>query len=213
MNFESVLFDFDYTLGDSTIGIFESANFALVQMGYAPAELESVRKSVGLTLEQTFTYLTTIEDNVLSQNFARLFKEKADVIMTASTALLPDALDTLKWLKAKAIKTGIVTTKRHYRIDEILAKFTAASLIDIIVGSEDVTNKKPDPEGLLYALERMAVKKENALYVGDSIVDAKTAENAGVSFVAVTTGATVKEAFYRYPHIKIIDNLSQLLSL
>jgi phosphoglycolate phosphatase len=213
MNFEAIVFDFDYTLGDSTKGITMSINYALTQLGYEPSDLESIRKTIGLSMKETFIRLTQINNDEQSDKFIRLFREKADIVMTECTELLPYALDTLRQAKANNIKTGIVTTKYHYRINQILDKFNAVSLIDIIVGSEDVKFEKPNPEGLIYAMNEINVRKERALYVGDSIVDAETAKLAGVSFIGVTTGTTTEVEFSKFPHIKIIDNLSQLQSI
>ncbi|MDE6710092.1 MAG: HAD-IA family hydrolase, partial [Oscillospiraceae bacterium] len=47
----------------------------------------------------------------------------------------------------------------------------------------DVKIEKPNPEGLLWAIEHLDAMNEEILYVGDSLVDAKTAENAKVEFV------------------------------
>ncbi len=52
--------------------------------------------------------------------------------------------------------------------------------VDIIVGADDVKTEKPNPEGLLSVIEDLGAMKEEVLYVGDSLVDAKTAENAKV---------------------------------
>lgn len=211
MDFEAIIFDFDYTLGDSTKGICMSINYALTKLGYEPSDLESIRKSIGLSMKEAFVQLTQIKNDEQSNKFIKLFKEKADIVMTECTELLPYALDTLKQAKANDLKTGIVTTKYHNRINQILDKFNALSLIDIIVGSEDVKFEKPNPEGLLYAIDRINVRKEKVLYVGDSIVDAETAKHARVNFIGVTTGTTSKEDFLKFPHITIIDNLRQLV--
>ena len=63
-------------------------------------------------------------------------------------------------------------------------------------------------------LKHLSVKAENCfyvgkiLYVGDSLVDAKTAENAKVKFAAVLTGTTTKDEFADYKSVCIADNIS-----
>ncbi len=210
MNYKAVFFDFDYTLGDSTIGIVKSANYGLQNLGYQEAEVETIKRTVGLTLKDTFKKLTNNTDECKAEQFVLLFKEKADQVMTDSTELLPYALETLKSLKAKQIHTGIVTTKLHYRITQILEKFHATEFVEYIVGAEDVKVEKPDPEGLLFIIEKMGLRKEEVLYVGDSLVDAKTAQNAGIAFAGVLTGTTTKVEFQEYPHMIIMDDLSKL---
>ena len=117
--------------------------------------------------------------------------------------------DMLSEFKRRGIETGIVTTKFHYRIEAILRKFGAEDLIDVIVGGEDVTCEKPDPEGLLKAVETLGRDKQDVLYVGDSLVDAKTAQSAGVDFAAVLTGTT--KDFSDYYNAVIADDLHGIL--
>ncbi len=211
--FSAYIFDFDYTLGDATKGIVMCVNDALQKMSMPQCSSDEIRKTVGLTLAETFYKLTGIEEPARGEEFALRFKEKADQVMTESTELFPDTIETLTKLKSRNAGLGIVTTKYHYWIDEILRKFRIEQLIDVIVGFEDVKIAKPNEEGLLSAIGWMNVAKDNAVYIGDSIVDAKTARNAGVAFIAVTTGVTPAYAFEEFPHEHIIYSLSELLGL
>lgn len=113
-------------------------------------------------------------------------------------------------LKEEGYQTGIVTTKFHYRIVQILCRFAAEGLVDVIVGAEDVKAVKPDPAGLLLAVEKLGTAKEEVLYVGDSYVDAAAAERAGVRFAGVLTGTTAREAFEQYPCVFIGENVSEV---
>lgn len=210
--YRAILFDFDFTLGDSSGGIIICVQYALEQMGYEPGSPDAIRKTIGLSLPQTFEQLTGIQNAALGGQFAGLFRQKADKVMTAHTHLLPGTIPFLSALKNNGLKTGIITTKFHYRIDEILEKFGVSHLIDVIVGCEDVKNVKPDPDGLLLALSKLAISKDSALFVGDSVIDAKAACGAGIDFIAVTTGTTGREAFTNIPHRHIADSLMELAS-
>ena len=72
---------------------------------------------------------------------------------------------------------------------------------------------KPNPEGLLKSLEYFNCNKEDVLYVGDSYIDAKAAENGHIDFIGVTTGTTTQKDFNEYNNIKIVDNLSDILEV
>ena len=208
--YSTCIFDFDYTLGDATNGIVESVNYALLKMDFPTYEKDKIRDTVGMSLPETFTHLTQNCDTEQRAKFVKLFKEKADEVMTENTELLPDTIKVLSLLKSKEIKTGIVTTKYHYRIVEILNKFHINNLIDIIVGSDDVKNAKPHPEALLTAIKKLDAHDNHVLYVGDSVIDAKTALSANVDFIAVTTGTTKKDEFLHFPYVSIIHTLSEL---
>ena len=210
MKYQAVVFDFDYTLGDSTEGILSSVRYGMERLGRGPMERESVRRTIGLSLQETYRALTGDSSG-----------EQADKVMVGHTELFPDTMELLQALKGRGMRAGIVTTKYHYRIDAILEKCHAAEYIDLIVGGEDVSAPKPDPEGLFLVLETWGLPREQVLdafhlssdqvlYVGDSAVDAKTADAAGVDFAGVTTGTAAKEELEKYPCIGVYRELSAL---
>lgn len=125
MMYKAVIFDFDYTLGDSTNGIVRSANYALTKLGYEKKEVGEIKRTVGLTLKETFRALTGDPEDSKAARFAELFREKADIVMTDNTILYNDTMMVLSEFSCLGIKTGIVTTKFHYRIDAVLRKFKA----------------------------------------------------------------------------------------
>lgn len=204
---KAVIFDFDYTLGDSTEGIVLSANYAFEKLGYEAKETERIQRTIGLPLKETFMQLEYSSNESEAEEFATYFKQKADDVMVAHTRLYKGVEDSLKKLREQGYKVGIVTTKYRYRIEAIFSKYEALDLLDFIVGGDNVKIEKPDPEGLLWAVEHLGVEKEEVLYVGDSIVDAKTAQNAGIAFIGVLTGTTGKEDFAIYPYEKLCKDI------
>lgn len=192
---KAIIFDFDYTLGDSTNGIALSINYALEHLGHTQKSLDQIKRTIGLSLKDTYYQLTSDNQPDNAIEFAALFKEKADIVMVDNTELYEGVKLGLEKLKAEGYMTAIVTTKFHYRINQILKKHSANELIDMIVGAEDVKIEKPNPEGLLWTIDHLGVKKQEVLYVGDSLIDAETAERAEVRFAAVLTGTTKKAEF------------------
>lgn len=210
MRYKNYIFDFDYTLGDATKGIIQSVHHALGKMGMPLPSPDRVRQTVGMPLTDAFTFFTGDRDPGLQASFVKLFGEKADRVMTQNTVLFADTMEVLALLRAKGAGLGIVSTKYRYRLLQIMDKFDMGPLIDVIVGSDDVKNPKPDPEGLLRAMESLGTARQDVLYIGDSTIDIETAKRAGVDFVAVTTGVTAREAFFPFPHIAIVDSLSAI---
>ena len=210
LRYRAVIFDFDYTLGDSTEGIIESANYGLEAAGHKAASRERIRKTIGLSLRETYRVLTGDGSEEKAEVFDKYFKEKADHVMVENTTLYQGAIQLLSALKEQGVQVGIVTTKYHYRIDAIMEKCHGTEYIDLIVGGEDVKVPKPDPEGGLLALDLWKLPKEEVLYVGDSLVDAMTAERAGVDFAGVTTGTTRREELEQYPCVGVYGDLDGL---
>lgn len=210
MKYNTVIFDFDYTLADATYGIVSSFNYAFSRLEIPVCDCERIKRTVGLSLDEAFVQLTDNEDKALLNSFRIFFREKADEVMSKNTVLFEDTVSTLQKLKRDGINTGIVTTKYHFRIDETLNFHGVSGLVDVIVGGEDVKVPKPSPEGLLLAVDSLNAELNEVLYIGDSVIDAKTALAANVDFAAVTTGTTHKEEFSEYPCVKILNNLSEL---
>lgn len=211
MKYKVYLFDFDYTLADSSRGIVMCYRHILDRHGYTSPTDDDIKRTIGKTLEDSFALLTGVTDAVRLAEFRRQYVKEADVYMTANTVLFPEVEDVLRRLKADGARLGIISTKFRYRIRELLVAKGLDDVFDLIVGGEDVVAAKPSPEGVLMALERLQVRKEDTLYVGDSVVDAETAQAAGVSFAGVTHGITTAGELSVYPHQLVMASLKELL--
>lgn len=82
-----IMFDFDYTLGDSTNGIALSINYALEQLGYTTKNIDEIKKTIGLSLKETYFTLTGNNDLNEAEQFAKFFKDKADNVMVENAIL------------------------------------------------------------------------------------------------------------------------------
>jgi phosphoglycolate phosphatase len=207
---QTIVFDFDYTLADSSQGIVECVNYALRQLGLPEVSQDRICAMIGLSLPATLTQLAGQAHLSRTEDFVRLFIQRADEVMVNRTAVLEGVSETLRTLKSEGFSTGIVSTKFRHRIESVLSRERLLTWFDTIVGGEDVRAHKPDPEGLLTAIGQLKSQPANCLYVGDSVTDAETAERAGVSFVAVLSGVTPREEFIRYRVVRILRRISEL---
>jgi pyrophosphatase PpaX len=100
----------------------------------------------------------------------------------------------LRDLSGAGVAVAAATSKRRASA-EIAAGLTGlSSHLDVLVTMEDTVVHKPDPEPLLLAVNRLGATPDQAVYVGDAIVDVQAARNAGMAAVAVTWGAGVRAA-------------------
>ena len=211
MHYTTYLFDFDYTLADSSRGIVLCFRHVLERNGYTDVTDDAIRRTIGKTLEESFSILTGETDPARLADFKQQYRKEADVHMTPNTRLFPETLDVLRRLKERGAKVGIISTKYRFRIHDTMDQHLPADFLDIVVGGEDVTRAKPDPEGLLHAITELGVEKTDVLYIGDSTVDAETALAAGVDFAGVTHGVTTADELACYPHCRIMASLEELL--
>lgn len=208
------IFDFDYTLVDSSRGIVTCFRHVLGNHGHTGVTDTEIKRTIGKTLEESFSILTGITEARTLADYKREYVKAADVHMTANTFFFPETIEVLETLKSQGAVLGIVSTKFRYRILDLFEITGHDGLVDFIVGGEDVTAAKPDPEGLLLAIGRASGGgKSEVLYVGDSVVDAATAQAAGTDFAGVLHGMTTCEELKTYPHVAIVDDLRGILPI
>ena len=206
---KALLFDFDYTLADSSDGIVACVNHALNALKLPEARPSEIRRTIGLSLEVMFDRLTGL-DGRLALEFRRRFIERADEIMVPSTHLYPWVNNLIGELAGLGLELGIVSTKRRGRIEAVLAREGLDSAFSIVVGSDMVSAPKPDPEGLLLALETLGARRDQAAYVGDSPADAEAALRARLSFIGVLSGTTPEPELARFPCRAILPDASSI---
>lgn len=95
----------------------------------------------------------------------------------------PTVVETLEYLKNRGYPLGIVTTKLKVAADVGLNTFDLKKYFDVVIGLDDVKVTKPDPEGIVKAMELLGVKK--AVYIGDNITDIQAGKNAGIKTIGV----------------------------
>ena len=210
---QAIIFDFDYTLADSSRGVIECINFALDRLGLPLAADAEIRKTIGLSLPDALTMLVGTEHARHTDTFIQLFVERADEVMTDMTELFDVVPETVAALRNLGIQLGIVTLKYRYRIESVLKRDHLSDAFEVIIGFEDVSVQKPDPSGLLAAVERLNSVRQNCFYVGDSVTDAKTAQRADIDFIPVLSGVTPRAAFDAYNVYTILEDVSGLLDL
>ena len=210
MKYTTYLFDCDYTLADSSRGIVICFRNVLERHGHTGISDEAIKRTIGKTLEDSFSILSGITTPETLAEYKKEYVKEADTYMTVNTFFFPETVTVLKTLKSQGAQIGIISTKFRFRIREMVDQHFPKDFFDIIIGGEDVKQAKPDPQGIKKALRRLHRRKSETLYIGDSTVDAETAQAAKVDFVGVLNGMTTREELMVYPHRQILDNLSLL---
>jgi pyrophosphatase PpaX len=210
MNFPVVLFDLDGTVIDSGAIILASMRHAAKEvLGVEPPEDELKAAVGGPGLEAQMRALAP--DRV----------EELVVSYRAHNEPLHDELvccegvdDVLVRLKDEGRRLGIVSAKRRATIELAFAKIPLAHLFDVVVGGDETTRHKPQPEPLLLAAERLGVDPADCAYVGDSPFDIRAAKAADMHAVAVSWGGIhPRERLEREEPDAIVDTAEELLNV
>jgi len=210
---QAAVFDFDYTLADSSEGCVECVNFAFQEMGLAVHPAETICRTIGLSLKETFITLHGDREVTRGDEFVKLFVQRADQVMVDLTVMYKPVAVTLAALRDSGLRLGIVSTKYRYRIEKVLERENLRQYFEVVIGGEDVEQHKPNPAGLLEALKRLESAPQSTVYVGDSLVDAEVAKRAAVPFVAVLSGVTPEDHFDGYERLGTLKDVSELPGL
>ena len=209
-NLQAVIFDFDYTLADSSQGAIECINFALAEMGLDLVTAEVACRTIGLSLSETFLTLAEHHPPSRCEEFHRLFVQRAEEVMAKLTVLYESVPATIEALHERGLQLAIVSTKYRRRINEVLEREALSHGFHLVIGGEDVAQHKPHPQGLFEAMKKLECSPASVLYVGDSVVDAELAKRAGVPVVVVLSGVTPKEDFDNYEPVALLQHVSEL---
>lgn len=211
MTYRAVVFDFDYTLGESTDGIVSNANTAFERMGLPKRSVDEVRVTIGHPVDVAYSMMTGDSDPGRMALFKKHFVDAALAVPVDPARMYPEAVRAVKQLSHRGYSLGIVTTKYSSRTWPIMERYGVRRFIDEIIGSDDVKTPKPDPEGLLMMSERLGVPMDQILYVGDTLVDEQAASAAGCDFVAVLTGFGPEGRFDGKRCRAVIPDMSHLI--
>jgi len=135
---QAVIFDFDYTLADSSQGAIECINFALNEMGFDQVSAEAARRTIGLSLHETFLALAEHHPRQRCDEFHQLFVQRAEKVMSNLTVLYDSVPATIGTLRKSGFRLGIVSTKYRRRINEILEREALLHGFQVVIGGEDV---------------------------------------------------------------------------
>lgn len=209
--FRAVLFDRDGTLLDSFEKYYHAINAALADCGFEKWSREKFMQRLwGRKLRPNLDSVLSDVPAERRQDVLEAYR-KALPKFESLTKLFPSTVPTLDMLKRSGLKLGVVTTTDRAIVMKILERYGLLSFMDTVVGGDEAASK-PSPEPILLACKRLNVEPSEALYVGDTPVDAEAGKAAGCTTAIVTTSYNAVD-LQEIGGILIIDDLNELLGI
>jgi AHBA synthesis associated protein len=100
----------------------------------------------------------------------------------------PGAAGVLRQLRQRGLRLGVATGRLAHRAEAVLTRVDMLPLLDVVVGSDQVTNAKPAPDIIEQAARLLSVTSSEVVYVGDSVLDLMAARAAHAVVVAALWG-------------------------
>lgn len=177
----AIIFDLDGTLLNTDLLIHKTFDhvFEKYKPGYILSEEEHL-SFLGPTLKDTFARYFP---ESMSDELIEYYRDYNHAHHEDFVTIYPTVKETLETLKNKGYPLAVVTTKYSKAAYLGLDLFDLTQYFDVVLGMDNVNRVKPDPEGILKAMNQTNCKK--ALYVGDNTSDILAGKNAGVHTAGV----------------------------
>lgn len=205
----TIVFDLDGTLIDTAPDLTNALNHVLTRRGHPAVAATLVRATVGLgaraMIEEGLRRANAVDD--VDQMLAE-FLVHYESNIAAESRPFPGALDALESLASAGALLAICTNKREYLTRALLRALDIESRFHGIAGRDTFAVGKPDPAPLTGVIAAAGGHSARAIMVGDSEVDARTANAAAVPIVFVRFG--YGEAPLELPPNSVIEHFDAL---
>jgi HAD superfamily hydrolase (TIGR01509 family) len=215
----AVIFDMDGTLIDS-IDIY----FKIVEVALERLKLPQVSRKQILDAAENgdFNWELVLpdevhhkKDEIIGQAW-EIINEIATQMFEENLKLIRGADNILQSISKSIPRIGLVTsTQRNYLKIKMqpLKRAGVEKLFEVIITSDDVPNRKPDPDPLIECAKQLDVDPNKCVYVGDTRTDIKAGKAAGMKTVGVLTGFDDYDMLAKEGPDAIIDSIRNLLEV
>jgi 2-phosphoglycolate phosphatase len=212
----AVLFDLDGTLIDSAPIYYQIIDIVFKRLGVPPASRETLQEAMD---DGDFDWDFVLPDRMKNRKDELISEARviiddiAPAMFRKQIKLIPGAAEVCKKIAAQGKLIGLVTsTPRDYISVKLgpLRKAGIENLLQVIVTADDVANKKPHAEPLIKGSQKLGITVDKCVYVGDTRVDIRAGNAAGMKTVGVLTGFDDYGALKKENPDAILDSITQL---
>ena len=208
--YKGIIFDLDGTLLDTLEDLTDAVNHTMAQFSLEVKTLEQVRSYVGNGVVNLIEQCVPGGEShpqfveILSE-FMLFYEANCD----HKTGPYDGILELIDDLHQSGKKLGIVSNKFDTAVKELNRQYFH-SWIDFALGVTDGLARKPAPDMVNACLAQMDLKPEEVVYIGDSEVDLKTAQNAGIDCISVLWGFRSREVLIENGAMVLVSDIAAL---
>ena len=213
MHYKLVLFDLDGTLLDTLDDLSEAVNYALKQRNLPGHSRDEYMKMVGHGIRNLVKQALPEEkqaDDPLIDTALADFKAYYTANIDVHTRPYPGMQTLIQRLNDAGTKLAVTSNKFQEGAEYLINKFFPKIPFVAVLGNRPGFPLKPDPEIVGEVLRRSGVRPEDAVLVGDSPTDMRTAANGGIAAIAVTWGYRPMRDL---PGLTTVDSAEELMEI
>ena len=211
MKFKLVLFDLDGTLLDTLDDLSEAVNHAMLLRGLPQHTRDEYMTMVGHGVRNLVKQALPEEmqaDDALIDNALADFKAYYTAHIDVHTHPYPGMVEVVRRLHGAGVQLAVTSNKCQEGAEYLVGKMFPGIPFAAVLGNRPGFPLKPDPEIVGEVLRRTGIRPEDAVLVGDSPTDMKTAANGSIAAIAVTWGYRPMKDF---PGGTVVDSAEELL--
>lgn len=215
MKFKGAIFDLDGTLADSIQDLGDSMNFVLCKQGMPTHTYEAYKYYVGKGIRNLVVeslpkhHRSEALINTCLDQFVSHYEENC----LNKTKLYEGTEHVLLTLKTDGIKMAVFSNKREELTRKVVDTLFPSDFFEIVLGARPDLPKKPDPDGALHISTHLDIDPKKIVYLGDTNIDMKTANNAGMYAIGVSWGFRTRGELEAAGARAILDHPRDLLLL
>ncbi|MDR3047264.1 MAG: HAD hydrolase-like protein [Bacteroidales bacterium] len=210
-NYKLIIFDLDGTLLDTTNGVVESVIYTVRQLGLPEFTYKEYLSFIGPPIPNSFSNRYELAGEDL-KHAVTIFRDKYYENTLFEAEPYPHIFDVFTYFKNNDIHTAVATYKVEYAALKVLQHFHFDDYTDIIFGA-DTENRLSKSDIIMKCVHKFNYPKEQVLMIGDTMHDAKGAENLDIDFLAVTYGFGFKkgEDLSQIKHVAVADTPLEIM--
>ena len=211
MRYRGILFDMDGTVLDTLGDLTDSMNHSLAQFSLPSVSEE--RAAMGLGNGADYYVRSCMpegSDEALVKKVLDCYRPWYDAHCLIRTKPYDGIIPLMETLRQEGGLIAIISNKPDFAVQELAEAFFPG-LLELSVGESPAVRRKPAPDTVLAAAEKMGLAISDCVYIGDTEVDLETARNAGMDCIAVTWGFRSEEQLRQDGASVIVHNTDELL--
>lgn len=185
-NFDTLLFDLDGTLTDSTEGIVRCLEYALERMGFDIPEDKN--KFLGPPLYRSFAEFCGMNEEQVNEA-VRIFRERYSTVGLFENRVYEGVPEMLKRLRDGGKRIMVATSKPEVYAVRIFDRFGLSQFFEIVGGANINGTRNDKDEVIEYVLEKAGISdRSSVLMIGDRRQDVLGAHKTGLKCMGILWG-------------------------
>lgn len=183
------IFDFDGTLFNSVDDVVICFNKTLEKFDFPTLTKEEYFECLGGNIDEITSLV--LGKNSTPENVEKVKKYYLDLYNPSkkeNTLPFEESHELLKQLQDKGVLLAVNSNRLTYSLKYFVEKFFGDIDFVLIEGHDEENPSKPHPYGVEKIIDKAGVGFDEAVYIGDSKTDIKTAKNAGIDCIVVKWG-------------------------